>query len=122
MKFNNVMDYIKGIGITIILSGTVFLSVDYSVSKTMDKNIGRVVSKAVKDEVQPINAYIESSMVKNIIKQADKVKNDPSDIKLADVEQAIRDWKYIEEKTVFIQDKYDIMYEWYKSNILNNKK
>lgn len=122
MKFNNVMDYIKGIGITIILSGTVFLSVDYAVNRAMDKNIEKVVSKAVKNEVEPINSYIEASMVKNIIKQADKVKKDPSDIKLADVEQAIRDWKYIETKTVFIQDKYDIVYEWYKLTVLNNKK
>lgn len=122
MKFNNAMDYIKGVTITIILSGTVFLSVDHAIDKFTEKKLEQIVTNSVRNEIKPINSYIETQMVKNIIKQADKVLNDSSDIKLADIEQAIRDWKYIETKTVFIQDKYDIMYKWYEDTVLSNKK
>lgn len=111
-KTGGVLDYLKFGVIAVALCGTVYLSIN---------NIAEVkFRESVRREMSDVNKYIENQMIKNLLKQSDKVAKDPDDIKIADVEQVMSDWDLISSKTPFLRDQYDSVKNWYDNRKNNN--
>ncbi len=98
-----------------------FSFINDEIQDNIGENTKRIVREIIKEElmeirtsIDEINVYIYGQKIRNIEKQADKILNDPDDIKSVDVQVAINDWNIIPEKykNPLLIDKFNIVKEW----------
>ena len=117
---------ILGILAVLITSAFVGSSSAKNINAMIDARVDQRVDARIMESVAPkldaINSKLDflvmasyDSIVKSIDKQCDKLKNDPKDIKLVDIEQIMKDWMVLptERKTDDLIAKYNKIKEWY---------
>lgn len=69
--------------------------------------------KLLNKKVSFLTDFVSGQMVKAIVKQAGKIRKDPTDIKMIDVEEALRFSKLL-ELTDELKEDVAVIFEWYK--------
>lgn len=78
------------------------------------------ISEVVQEEISPINQYIVRDIEKLIDKNLAKIKEDPEDLKIIDVESAIESWEFFKDSNIknkaIMQEKIEMLKLWYRQN------
>ena len=80
-----------------------------------------VMRYIVRQEIAPVNTYIYSEIEKLIYKSVEKIKDDPNDVKIVDIETSLNNWdRFLKNAEVpnkaVLEQKIVILQKWYSEN------
>lgn len=116
------------IGVVVVLFTSAFVGgqsaknvnelIDIRVDQRVDQRINTLIVpklEAISTKLDYLVSVSYDDVIRSINKQVEKIKTDPADIKIADIEQIMRDWLYLpsERKTDDLVMKYEKIKEWY---------
>lgn len=103
-KFNKLSTFVQSLIIIVTVSGTILTGTS------------KIVTSAVKEEIKPVNNYIQMELERLLTKQYVKIKKRPEDIKEIDVKQVLNNWKLIENKTTMLKVYYEEIKKYARKN------
>ena len=77
-----------------------------------------VMQFIIRREIAPINRYVYSEIEKLIYKSVDKIKDDPEDVKIVDIETSLNNWEtFLKDSDVsnkaVLEQKIVLLKKWY---------
>lgn len=77
-----------------------------------------VMRFVIRQENEPIHRYIYSEIEKLIYKSVDKIKDDPEDVKIVDIETSLNNWnEFLKDADIpnkaVLEQKIVILQKWY---------
>lgn len=107
----NVKNIAYLLGVIVLICSSVYLTID----KTFDSKVAQL-NATLDGRLTAVEAYTADQIEKNIIKQADKIKGDPSDIKMADIEDAMRYYPMLKDPSQKVVFAYEAVKEYWRTH------
>lgn len=120
-KIKKLSELLKSLGVVVTIFISTVSSVYVIVNKAIDDKIIKHVNGLYDNldkRITPIEEYVYEQIVLAIEKQYHKIKKDPMDIKIVDIEGVIKNWRRLPNsyKTDVLTAQYKVIYEWYLQN------